>query len=155
MMAAADLMIREVISVRPDSSIKDLLLLFSNHKVSGVPVLDQDRHLVGMVTVGDVIRHMQPHFAYTVDLFTFVTFYVEQETLPEIVKQLIAQPVSTIMTKRHLATVEQDTDIERVLAIFAEQRFKKLPVKDGHERVVGVISRGELVRYIVSQLLQE
>ncbi len=47
MAAAQDIMIRDVISVRPDVSVRNMLLLFADRKVSGVPVLEDKTRLVG------------------------------------------------------------------------------------------------------------
>lgn len=155
MMTAEDFMIRDLIYVRPDALIRDVLLQFAERKVSGMPVLEQDQHLAGMITIGDILTHLQPHFSHTIDLLSFVTYYVEDTSLPELIQDGIMQPVRTMMTKRHLVTVAPTTSIEDISSIFSRQRFKKLPVVNDKAQVVGVISRGDLVRYIVKEILQQ
>ncbi len=155
MMTAEDFMICDLIYVRPNALIRDVLLQFAERKVSGMPVLDQDRHLAGMITIGDILTHLQPHFSHTIDLLSFVTYYVEDTSLPELIQDGIMQPVHTMMTKRHLVTVAPTTPIEDISSIFSRQRFKKLPVVNDQAQVVGVISRGDLIRYIVKEILQQ
>lgn len=154
-MTAKDFMIADVVSVHAEDSIKDLVLTFAGRKVSGVPVVDARHRLVGMVTVSDVLRHLQPHYTHTVDTMTFMTYFVEKTEMPALLMRLITSPVHTIMTRRTLTTVTPNTTLEDVSALFAERRFKKLPVVDAHEKLIGVISRGDLLRYIVREMLQD
>ncbi|MHB1682651.1 MAG: CBS domain-containing protein [Bacilli bacterium] len=155
MMTAADFMITDVISVFPDSSIRELLLLFAAHNVSGVPVLDPQRRLKGMVTISDVLRNLRPHTAHTLDMGVFMSFYVREKSLPDMMTELIARPVSEVMTTGRLSAVKPDTGLADIAEIFGEQRFKKLPVVNDAHVVVGVVSRGDLTRYIVRELLKD
>jgi len=154
MATAQDIMIRDVISVRPDMSIRDMLLLFADRKVSGVPVLENKTQLVGMVTIGDLLKHLEEHQSHTVDVFTFVFLYTEKKALPDRVRQVIGEPVRVIMTTRRLVTVRPQTEIDEIADIFARESFKKLPVVNERKEVVGVISRGDLIRHIVRSMLQ-
>ncbi len=155
MMTAADIMITDVIFALPETSIRDLLLLFANHKVSGVPVLDPSRRLKGMVTADDVFRRLRPHTTHTLDMGTFMSFYVREKTLPDRMRELIARPVSDVMTTARLTAVSPDTELADIAEIFGERRFKKLPVVSESHIVVGIVSRGDLTRYIVRELLTD
>ena len=154
MATAQDIMIRDVISVRPDVSVRNMLLLFADRKVSGVPVLEDKTRLVGMATIGDLLKHLEEHQPHTIDVFTFVSFYTERKALPDRVRQVMDEPVHVIMTARRLVTVRPETEIDQVADIFARERFKKLPVVNERKEVVGVISRGDLIRHIVRSMLQ-
>ena len=155
MATAQDIMIHDVVSVRSDVSIRDMLLLFADRKVSGVPVLEDHTRLVGMVTIGDLLKHLEEHQQpHTIDVFAFVFFYTERKALPDRVRQVIGEPVRVIMTTRRLVTVRPETDLDEVADIFARERFKKLPVVNERKEVVGVISRGDLIRHIVRSMLQ-
>lgn len=153
-MARADeIMISDIVSVDPGATIREALLLFSDRKVSGAPVLGPDRRLAGMLTVGDVLKHLEAQNTHVVDVFSFVSYYSERIALPDRVHEVMIEPVSAIMTKRRLVTVAPGTPIEEVARIFSRERFKKLPVVQ-EDRVVGVISRGDLVRHIVREMLR-
>ncbi len=155
MVTAADFMIADVISVFPEASIRDLLLLFATRKVSGVPVLDPDRRLKGMVTVGDVLRCLRPYKVHALDMDAFMSFYVDKKSLPDLIVEVIAQPVSDIMTASRLAVVKPYTDLAAVAELFGKQRVKKLPVVNDDRVVVGIVSGGDLMRYIVRELLND
>jgi len=53
-MNAAEVMTREIVTVRPDTSVGEIAGLLLNHKISAVPVIDDDRHVVGIVSEGDL-----------------------------------------------------------------------------------------------------
>ena len=83
--------------------------IFAEKKVSGMPVLDEQNKLLGMITVGDILTHLQPHFAHTVDLLSFVTYYIEETPMHDLIHEAISQPVSAMMTKKHLVAVAPTT----------------------------------------------
>ena len=147
-------MIRDVVSVSPDASIRDMLLLFADRKVSGAPVLDHGARLVGMVTIGDLLRHLEAHLPHAMDVFTFVSFYAEKTALSDRIKDSAGERVRTIMTARRLVSAGPGTGIDVIVDIFGRERFKKLPVINEQKEVLGVISRGDLIRYIVQDMLQ-
>jgi CBS domain-containing protein len=53
-MNAAEIMTKQVVTVRPDTSVGEIADLLLDHKVSAVPVIDDDRHVVGIVSEGDL-----------------------------------------------------------------------------------------------------
>jgi predicted transcriptional regulator len=58
-MKARDVMMSPVITVKPDSSVKEVAQVFVNRRISGVPVVDDQGNLVGMVTEGDLLRRSE------------------------------------------------------------------------------------------------
>ena len=54
-MNAAEIMTKEVVTARPDTSIGEIADLLLNHKITAVPVIDDDRHVVGIVSQGDLL----------------------------------------------------------------------------------------------------
>ena len=55
-----DFMVTNLVSVKLDSTILELLKLFTKHKIGGAPVLDNQKNLIGMVSDGDIIRYLAP-----------------------------------------------------------------------------------------------
>ncbi len=58
-MRAMDVMTTQVITVGPDTSVRELALLLSERGISGVPVIDSDNRIVGIVTEGDLLRRTE------------------------------------------------------------------------------------------------
>lgn len=152
MMKVKDFMIRDVIAVKKDTTIRELLKLLGEHNIGGVPVLDDQQKLVGMISDGDVIRYLQPKATTVYDLY--MTFVVnEREDFKEKLSYSLNLPISKVMKKRDIYKVSPDDDFELALSILAKHHFKKLPVVNGAGRVVGVISRGDIVRQISNRII--
>ena len=62
-MNVAELMNRNAVSVLPSTLVADAARIMLAHRISGLPVLDEQGHLVGIITEGDLIRHCRTHLA--------------------------------------------------------------------------------------------
>ena len=58
-MRAIDIMVRDVVTATPEMAVQDVAQLMINHRVSGIPVVDGDRQLVGIITEGDLLRRVE------------------------------------------------------------------------------------------------
>lgn len=117
-MHARDIMTHEVISISPQASLQDAARLLSDYHISGVPVLDDERRMVGIVTQADIIGKA-------------------------------GETVADIMTSRVVSVSEMAT-VDEVAQILTSNRFKRVPVLRG-DRVVGIVSRADIVRMIASR----
>lgn len=152
-MKVKDFMIKDVITVKESDSLRHLLTELVTHKIGGVPVVDQNEKMVGMVSDGDVLRSLTPRREQNImNFYMMVLIYQGQETDVSI-KERVNEPVKNIMTTRKVQSVHPDDDFEQALKILSHHHFKKLPVIDEEGRVVGVISRGDVIRYISKQIL--
>ncbi|SDJ69893.1 CBS domain-containing protein [Sediminibacillus albus] len=149
-----EFMIRDVIKVRETITIKELLKLLVTNKIGGVPVIDEQGKLQGMISDGDVIRFLQPRGRTIYDVYTLI-LVSEQEDLKEKLKKSMNLPVKQMMKKQKLYTVKPNDHIEKAINILAENRFKKIPVVNDAGRLTGVISRGDLIRYISTELIKD
>jgi CBS domain-containing protein len=144
---AKDFMIKDVISLNEDASIKTLLEVLMKHKIGGLPLVDPNNKLLGIVTDGDVLRYMNPK--------AFISSYVTYiEELDETLKSKSESPVKAIMKKKVVFVREED-ELEDVLKLLATHHFKKIPVVNEKREVVGVISRGDMIRKLGELLLEK
>jgi CBS domain-containing protein len=152
-MKVKDFMIKDVITVKENDSLRHLLTELVDHKIGGVPVVDDNGKMVGMVSDGDVLRSLSPQREQTVlDFYMMVFIYQGQESDVSI-KQMMDEPVRKIMTKKKIYSVMLDDHFEKVLKVLSHHHFKKVPVVDEDKKVVGVISRGDVIRYISRQIV--
>lgn len=152
-MKVKDFMIRDVISVQASITVKELLNLLVQHRIGGVPVVDSENKLLGMISDGDIIRHLAPREEAVHDLFFSV--YVEKgETEKDVLEREINKGIDHVMHKRHIYTVREEDDFDKVIRILSHHHFKKLPVVNSEERVVGVISRGDIVHHLVKVIAE-
>ncbi len=149
-----EFMIRDVVKIEEHVTVKELLEILVANKIGGVPVVDKQGNLQGMISDGDVIRFLQPQGRTIYDIYTLV-LVSEQQDLKDKLQSSIHLPVVDMMKKQKLYSVKPNDKLEKALEILAEHGFKKIPVVNDAGRVVGVISRGDLIRYISNQLIKE
>ena len=146
-MKAKDFMIKDVISLNEKASVKDLLKTLMEHKIGGLPLVDDTNKLVGIVSDGDVLRYLNPK--------AFISYYITY--IEELDENLIAKSqshVKAIMTKK-VVTVREEDELEDILKLLANHRFKKIPVVNEKREVVGVISRGDMIRKLGELMLEK
>lgn len=127
-MQAKEAMTQPAVSVSPQLTLRELENLFEVHGFNGLPVVE-DHHVVGVVTQFDFLKHF---------VFTPGSVFPHYD-------ELMKCTVEEIMT-REVTTVHPDTPLTRVLQMMVDTRDKSLPVVDDKNRLVGMISRGDLVR---------
>ncbi|WP_010530745.1 CBS domain-containing protein [Lentibacillus jeotgali] len=152
-MKIQDFMITDVISVQEDIKIKDLLKTLVEHKIGGVPVVDENARLIGMISDGDVIRYLQPDGRTIYDAFSMV-FITEKEGLRNKIETSIEHHSSEIV-KKNVYAVHPDDEIEEALSLLSRYHFKKIPVVDASNKVVGVVSRGDIIRSVYNKVIAE
>ena len=150
-MKAKDFMITDVIAANEQDTVKQVLKTFVDRRISGMPILDKDRRIVGVVSDGDILRGIQPKDAVVFNYLLTVSFKAEK--IDKIVDELKDHPILNLAKKRGIVTVHEDDEMEDVVNILAKHRFKKIPVVNDQKQVVGVISRGDVLRTIHSTLL--
>ena len=127
-MQAKEVMSQPAVSVSPRRTLRELESLFEIHGFNGVPVVE-DHHLVGMATQFDFLKQL---------VFTPGSVFPHYD-------ELMKRSVEEIMT-RTVYTVHPSTPLTRVLQMMVDTRDKSLPVVDDKNRLVGIISRGDIVR---------
>ncbi len=146
-MRVRDVMTREVRTVQADAPLRECMAVMVQAKVSGLPVLEEDR-LVGIITEGDIIRRLRvqvPWVAFFVDGTTVPAPAVgEDEPLRELLHTLRQRPVRELMTP-HAVSVSPDDGLPEAARLMVQRNLKRLPVI-AERRLVGIISRGDLVR---------
>jgi len=145
-MNVGDIMTQEVISVSPSTSVAEAARLMLSQRVSGLPVLNADRILVGIVTEGDFLRRAEagteksrPHW---------MEFFVGANVLASEFVRSHARTVSDVMT-RDVVVATEDMPLAKAVELMERGRVKRLPVvRDGH--IVGIIARANLLRVLAA-----
>lgn len=142
---AKDIMTKEVISVHPDTPLLDVAKVLAEHNFDGVPVTDSENHLVGLVTEYDLINKTSAVHLPTLQvvLRNLPQFRKEEAHFQEEILQL---KVTDIMNKEPLS-LGPDVPYDEVIRIFKEHhRVNPIPVVDKDKKVIGVISRFDVLR---------
>ncbi len=145
-MQIKELMKENVIAVNPNTTVAALARLLVEHDISGVPVVDQDNRVVGVVSESDLLcqraKKANPSF------WEFCGMIMNDDGLKSgrrnAMKELMARPVRDIMASPAM-TVDLETDIMEAGRLMIEHRIKRLPVtRDG--KLAGIVSRHSFVR---------
>ncbi|WML52850.1 CBS domain-containing protein [Neobacillus sp. PS3-12] len=153
-MKVKDFMIKDVISVRPDATIKEVMKTFVDKKIGGLPIVNDEGILKGIITDGDILRAIKPIDRHIQDYFNLIT-YIEEQNMESRLSELAELPILRIAKTRGIVTVSPEDDMKQVVVILAKHHFKKLPVIDKGNKVVGVISRGDVIRNIQNTIINE
>jgi len=145
-MQVKDVMTRSVISVEPDESIMKAARLMLQNRISGLPVIDKDGELMGIVTEGDFLRRGE--LGTQRRRPKWLEFIVGPGRLAEEYVHASGRKIDEIMTTDPVTASEDDT-LEKVVEVMERRRVKRLPVvKNG--RVVGIIARSNLMHALAS-----
>lgn len=142
-MQVLELMKTHVIKVRPDVTIRDAVDMMDLYQISGLPVVDDDDRLVGVITEYDVIDSLLPHYARQAPHAPDTG----DADLKELVRQVRQKLVSAAMTSPAIA-IDEEADVLEAASTMVEKRVKRLPVT-AHGKLVGIISRMDICQAIL------
>jgi CBS-domain-containing membrane protein len=153
-MKVRDLMTRDVVAVRADTSINEVAKLMHRHAISGLPVLDAAGALVGLVTEADLIQRKA---RFDVPVFVQIFDANIPLELPghlrDRVRHILATRAEDVMS-RDVHHVHPDAEIEDLVELMTRVHANPVPVvEDG--RLVGVVSRSDLVHLMAAELGEE
>jgi CBS domain-containing protein len=144
-LTAQDIMQKDVVTIGPDATVRELAELMAAHKISGVPVVDAQGLLLGDVSEGDVIlQDADLHFPHYVQIFESVIYLESVRKFEERFKKAFGAKVADVMSTE-VVTVEPSATAREVATLMADRDVNRVPVVAGG-RVVGIITRGDLVR---------
>lgn len=145
-----EIMTTAVITVKPSTTVRELADILAKNKISGVPVVDDQDRVLGMVSEADVIvQDADLHFPYYVQFLEMVIYLQSVHKFEERFRKAFGSKVSEIMTADVVA-VSPDQSVREVATLMADRNVNRLPVTD-NERLVGIVTRGDIVRAIAQQ----
>jgi CBS domain-containing protein len=147
MLTAKDIMTKDVITVKPESSIEELASLLVKNEISGVPVVDETGSLYGIVTENDLIsRNTRLHIPTVISFLDAAIYLESSKKFEEEVKRMAATLVKDICARK-VITVTEDASITDIATIMAEKKVQLLPViRNG--KVIGIVGKRDVVKAV-------
>jgi CBS domain-containing protein len=146
-MKAADVMTRQVVTVRPNATIEEAARLMLKHRISGLPVTDEGA-VLGILTEGDLLRRAETgtgkHHTRWIALF------LGPGRLAQEYVRAHARRVSEVMTDRVFSGTPE-TPLSEIVALMEAKHVKRLPVVE-EGRLVGILSRADIMAALVDLL---
>jgi len=150
MLTAGDVMTRDVITVKKETTIRELAELFARHRVSSAPVVDDNGNMIGIVTETDLIEQDKSlHIPTVISLFDWVIYLESDKKFEKELKKMTGQTVGDIYTQE-VETVTTATPISEVADFMSSRKIHAIPVLE-ERRVVGIVARIDLIRTMIRQ----
>lgn len=148
-MQAKDIMTVNVISVTEDTPVHEVVGLLLKHRISAVPVIDSERHVIGIVSEGDLLRPEGNERIAVERPWRLEAVFAGKSVE---FKKSDARTVSTVMT-RDVFTVAGDTPLNEIAQILESQHIKRVPVLE-KGRLVGIVSRANLLHGLAAAIVE-
>jgi len=149
MRKAKDIMTKDVITVEPETEVIQAAKLLLEHHINGLPVVDTEGHLKGIICQSDLIAQQRklplPSFFIVLDSFVPITSY---KNIEKALQKMSAITVKEAMTRNPL-TVGPETDLEDIATLMVQHTIHTLPVVD-KGKIVGIIGKEDILRTLMS-----
>ena len=145
---AGEIMTKDVVSVLVGSSVRDVAILLLEKRISAVPVLAANLELFGMVSEGDLMGRSDTDRVARRDWW--LTLLKDFQPQTETIAALAARPVEQVM-RAPVLTIEAQAPLHEIAEMLKVHDIKRLPVMHG-DRMVGIVSRSDLVRAMATQI---
>jgi CBS domain-containing protein len=147
-MNASDIMTHPVITIKPETTVREAAELMIGHRISGLPVVNAAGNVVGIVTEGDLLRRAETGTERR--RARWLEFLIAPGRLASEYAHANGRRVGEVMTDTVLSVGPGDS-VTDVIDLMERRRIKRVPVID-RGRLVGIVSRANLVRALVRNL---
>ncbi|MBF0143390.1 MAG: CBS domain-containing protein [Magnetococcales bacterium] len=142
-MLVRDVMVRTVRTVKPDEPLRSVAAVICTNKISGMPVVDDEDRLIGIISEKDILNALLPSFH---DFLEDPIRARDFQSMEEAYTGLLTKTVADLMTRRAVY-VTPDDPVMKAASQMSLQKFRRVPVVEGG-KLVGIISLGDIHKAI-------
>lgn len=144
-MRVSEIMTKTVVAVSPDMKVQELLEFWKAHTYSGFPVVEAGR-VVGVVSEADLVYRDRPLKGPAfIAVFDLLVPLESQKHLLEELRKTVGSQVKDVMTAPAM-TIDPEAEVGVAAELMTRNRINRLPVVDPNGKLLGVISRSDLLR---------
>lgn len=141
---AKDIMTRDVVTIKKGASIDEALRLMADNHVSGLPVVDPDGCVEGIITESDLLLKGQAHIPSNTPSYDVAAGDATEEVVEEMYRKARAETVEDAMTTK-VTTFSEDSLVTDIARVMIEKQINRVPIlRDCN--VVGIVSRRDIVK---------
>lgn len=149
-MLAKDIMTTDVKTVGPEDTVEDVIKILLDHNISGVPVVNEEKEVIGIVSEGDlIVRKSKLHVPSYIQILGGIIYLDDPEDFKEELKKAVAYQVKDIMSMP-AATVAEDATLEELATLMSDENINRLPVVR-ENKLVGLVSRFDIIRALADR----
>ncbi|MCE8032660.1 MAG: CBS domain-containing protein [Halomonas sp.] len=141
-MKAVDVMTTKVITVSPDTDVREIARLLLENNISALPVVDESNEVLGIVSEGDLMRRIESGAEHRKSWW-LKSIFAGANNASEYIKTH-ARKAHEIMTRNPI-TITEDEPLHRVAKLLEKHHIKRVPVVRD-DKLVGIVSRANLLR---------
>jgi CBS domain-containing protein len=145
-MKAQDIMTRDVISIRADTTVNEIARLLSEHRIGGLPVVDEGNRVIGMVSESDLFLKEKGMPFSAVKVPTLFKNWVDPDRLTEIYEGARHHTAADVMTTEVYCVDVEDT-VGHAAWLMAQRNVKRVPVLQSG-KLAGIITRADIIRLL-------
>ena len=141
----------DVYTANENDTIADVLKILVDKRTSGLPIINDNREIVGFISDGDIMKFIAKQDPRIIDMTSFITVWYDIESFDQKLEDLLKINVMELATTKAI-TVDINEAVDDVARVLGKKKIKKVPVEE-NGKLVGVISRSGIIRYIVQKHL--
>jgi CBS domain-containing protein len=145
---ARDIMVRNVFSVSPEASVRQVANILFKNRISAAPVVDERGRLIGIISEGDLLRRVELETDYRRSWWLKIFARKSKEALAIEYRKSHARRVKDVMTRR-VITARPATPLRDIAALLEKNRIKRVPIV-ANRKVIGIVSRANLIQALAS-----
>ena len=150
-----DIMEREAYTCHCDQTLSEVVQIFSAKGTSGLAVVDDGRHVVGFISDGDIMKAVAAQKTRSIFGGGYANMVLyDNESFEEKARALKRRNVMELAVQRVLCATADQT-IGEIADVLAKKKFKKVPVIDEDGRLIGMVRRATITRYLFDVLFGE
>lgn len=145
-MTVGDVMTRDVVTIKMNEPVEEAARLLLENRISGLPVVDEEFNLVGILSESDLIHKAEP-------LPPSALYYGDREKFLKEMWKIKAAQVREVMTEE-VISVSPEEGVDRAATLMLDKGVKRLPVVEG-KKVVGMVTRADILKALARNLLSQ
>jgi CBS domain-containing protein len=149
-MQAKDVMTKDIVTVKEDTTIEEIVSLMVKNQISGVPVVDDKNCLVGIVTEHDLLykKKLPMSISWIYQYGSYASTELAEER-----RKVQARIASEIMTGK-VVSVDEQTPLVTIIHLMIDKGIKRVPVTKDRE-LVGTVSKADVLKVLLADIRRE
>ena len=149
-MNVASMMSHPVLTPTRDTAVADVVRTMAEHRVSALPVVDQQQKVVGVVTVAELMPQTRNAPASNIELMALCDDYVDAASISEAYGSFGHLSAADVM-KHPVVTIRPEADIGAAAQLMVQHGISALPVVRADGVLVGIVTRTDVARLTLQQ----
>ena len=148
---AKDIMTTDVILAKKGDTISEVANVLISGKIGGLPVVDEDNKVVGIISETDIIKkEKKAHSTPFINVLEGIIFLDDINKMEKDLKEIAAYKVEDLMST-NIVKVHEDDTFDNIANIMIKKSVNRVPVVDKENRLKGIICRYDIIRAMYNE----